>query len=122
VDPPGPQEVITLVDTVVKGIVGDDFDVTLDRAAAFAHIVGVGRAQLGGAMNVLDTARQVAMAAGDAEDAAAAHVSEIDLAEAATNLAMSERALQAAFTASARSFQLTILDYLRLSLLQPLSS
>ncbi len=46
VDPPGPDEVITLVDTVVSGIVGDDFDVTLDRAAAFAHIVGVGRSQL----------------------------------------------------------------------------
>ncbi|MET1039206.1 MAG: hypothetical protein ABW075_13110 [Aeromicrobium sp.] len=46
VDPPGPAEVIALVDTVVRGIVGDDFDVTLDRAASFAHIVGVGRAQL----------------------------------------------------------------------------
>lgn len=46
VDPPGPEEVIALVDTVVRGIVGADFDVTLDRAAAFAHIVGVGRAQL----------------------------------------------------------------------------
>ncbi|WP_254052094.1 hypothetical protein [Aeromicrobium sp. A1-2] len=46
VDPPGPEEVIELVDTVVRGIVGPDFDVTLDRAASFAHIVGVGRAQL----------------------------------------------------------------------------
>jgi len=46
VDPPGPEEVIALVDTVVRGIVGEDFDITLDRAAAFAHIVGVGRAQL----------------------------------------------------------------------------
>ena len=46
VEPPGPEEVLTLVDTVVRGIVGDDFDVTLDRAAAFAHIVGVGRGQL----------------------------------------------------------------------------
>ncbi len=46
VDPPGPDEVIHLVDTVVRGVVGEDFDVTLDRAAAFAHIVGVGRAQL----------------------------------------------------------------------------
>ena len=46
VDPPGPEEVIALVDTVVRGIVGDDLDVTLDRAASFAHIVGVGRAQL----------------------------------------------------------------------------
>lgn len=46
VDPPGPQEVVELVDTVVRGIIGADFDVALDRAAAFAHIVGVGRGQL----------------------------------------------------------------------------
>ncbi|MET0448331.1 MAG: hypothetical protein ABW004_07985, partial [Aeromicrobium sp.] len=39
-------EVIALVDTVVRGIVGTDFDVTLDRAASFAHICGVGRGQL----------------------------------------------------------------------------
>ncbi|MGZ8771171.1 MAG: hypothetical protein ACXWXJ_09250, partial [Aeromicrobium sp.] len=43
---PGPDEVIALVDTVVRGIVSGDFDVTLDRAAAFANIVGVGRAHL----------------------------------------------------------------------------
>jgi hypothetical protein len=46
VEPPGPDEVIEMVDTVLRGIVGTDFDVTLDRAAAFAHIVGVGRGQL----------------------------------------------------------------------------
>lgn len=46
IEPPGPEEVIALVDTVVRGILAEDFDVTLDRAAAFAHIVGVGRAQL----------------------------------------------------------------------------
>lgn len=45
VEPPGPQEVVALVDTVVRGIVGEHLDVTLDRAGAFAHIVGVGRAQ-----------------------------------------------------------------------------
>lgn len=45
-DPPGPDEVIALVDTVVRGIVTSDFDVTLDRAAAFANIIGVGRANL----------------------------------------------------------------------------
>ena len=48
VDPPGPDEVIALVDTVVSGIVRTDFDVTLDRASSFAHIVGVGRSQLDG--------------------------------------------------------------------------
>ncbi len=46
IDPPSPQDMVTLVDIVVRGIVGDHFDVTLDRAGAFAHIIGVGRAQL----------------------------------------------------------------------------
>jgi hypothetical protein len=45
-DPPGPAEVSTLLDTLVRGIVTTDFDVVIDRAAAFAHIAGVGRAQL----------------------------------------------------------------------------
>lgn len=46
VEPPGADEVVDLVDTVVRGIVVTDLDVVLDRAAAFAHIVGVGRSQL----------------------------------------------------------------------------
>lgn len=68
VDPPGPAEVITLVDTVVRGIVGPAFDVTLDRAAAFAHIVGIGRSQLdtgdpSSAVRLVDTATQLRRAA-----------------------------------------------------------
>ena len=68
VDPPGPEEVIALVDTVVRGIVGDDLDVTLDRAASFAHIVGVGRAQLvsgdpHSAAKLVDTAMHLRRAA-----------------------------------------------------------
>jgi hypothetical protein len=68
VDPPGPAEVITLVDTVVRGIVGSAFDVTLDRAAAFAHIVGIGRSQLesgdaDSAVRLVDTATSLRRAA-----------------------------------------------------------
>ena len=77
VDPPGPEEVIALVDTVVRGIVGEDFDVTLDRAAAFAHIVGVGRAQLDSgdphsAAKLVDTAMHLRHAA-ELERAARLH-------------------------------------------------
>lgn len=77
VDPPGPEEVIALVDTVVRGIVGEDFDVTLDRAAAFAHIVGVGRAQLDtgdphSAAKLVDTAMHLRHAA-ELERAALLH-------------------------------------------------
>jgi len=68
VEPPGPDEVIAMVDTVLRGIVGNDFDVTLDRAAAFAHIVGVGRGQLDdsdprSAARLLDMAAQLRHAA-----------------------------------------------------------
>jgi hypothetical protein len=62
VEPPGPSEVINMVDAVLRGIVGADFDVTLDRAAAFAHIVGVGRGQLDDA-DPHSAARLVDMAA-----------------------------------------------------------
>jgi len=66
VDPPGPDEVVTLVDAVVRGIVGDHLDVSLDRAAAFAHIVGVGRSHgddpAGGA-TLMETARDLRRAA-----------------------------------------------------------
>lgn len=47
VDPPGPDEVAELVDNVIRGIVTGDLSDVLDRAAAFARLVGVGRANLG---------------------------------------------------------------------------
>ncbi len=42
-DPPGPQEVLGLVDAVLCGVGGVNFDATLERAAAFARVVAVGR-------------------------------------------------------------------------------
>lgn len=46
VDPPGPDEVRQLTDTVLRGVVVADLAVTLERAAAFARVVAVGRAGL----------------------------------------------------------------------------
>ncbi len=43
-DPPGPQQVQDLVDAVLTGVYQGDFAVALERAAAFARIVAVGRA------------------------------------------------------------------------------
>lgn len=77
VDPPAPDDVIVLVDTVVSGIVGSAFDVTLARAGAFAHIVGVGRSQLESgdarsAAKLVDTAKDLHRAA-DLERAGRLH-------------------------------------------------
>jgi len=46
VEPPGPQEVTVMVDEALRGLVTGDLAVTLDRAAAFARVVAVGRAFL----------------------------------------------------------------------------
>lgn len=46
VDPPGADEVRQLTDTVLRGVVAADLAVALERAAAFARVVAVGRAVL----------------------------------------------------------------------------
>lgn len=46
-DPPGPDELRSMVDDVLRGIARGDFAVTLLRASAFARIVAAGRATLG---------------------------------------------------------------------------
>ena len=43
-DPPGPDEVRTMVDTLLSGVVVGDFADTLFRAAAFTRVAAAGRA------------------------------------------------------------------------------
>lgn len=72
VEPPGPDEVRQLADTVLRGVVVADLAVTLERAAAFARVVAVGRAaledtlpaQLESAARLVTTAEQLEHAAG----------------------------------------------------------
>src|SRR5699024_7772797 len=44
--PPGPDELRAMTDQVLRGIAAGDFVDVLHRAAAFAHVVAVGRATL----------------------------------------------------------------------------
>lgn len=46
VDPPGPDEVRELADTVLRGVAAGDLCTTLHRAAAFTRICASGRAEL----------------------------------------------------------------------------
>lgn len=46
VEPPGPDEVRELADTVLRGVVAGDLSTTLHRAAAFTRICASGRAEL----------------------------------------------------------------------------
>ena len=45
-DPPGPDELRSMVDQVLRGIAAGDFADVLLRAAAFARVVATGRAEL----------------------------------------------------------------------------
>ncbi|MFT4188980.1 MAG: hypothetical protein QM621_10415 [Aeromicrobium sp.] len=65
---PSPEDVAALVDAVFHGLIRSDFDVALDRAAAFAHVASVGRAQLDSgdphsAARLFDLARHLRRAA-----------------------------------------------------------
>ncbi|MEQ6900258.1 hypothetical protein [Nocardioides sp. YIM 152588] len=53
-DPPGPDELRTMVDAVLRGIGTGDFADVLFRASAFARVVAVGRAHLPGAEGAAD--------------------------------------------------------------------
>ncbi|HEX7739268.1 MAG TPA: hypothetical protein VF426_06445 [Marmoricola sp.] len=44
-EPPGPDEVRTMIDSVLSGVVVGDFADTLFRAAAFARVAATGRAE-----------------------------------------------------------------------------
>jgi len=64
VDPPGPVEVRTVADEILRGAFDGDFAVALERAAAFCHVVASGRADASpGARAVLHAARLQDMAA-----------------------------------------------------------
>jgi len=47
-DPPGPDELRTMIDEVLRGIAVSDFADVLFRAAAFARVIATGRATLPG--------------------------------------------------------------------------
>jgi flagellar hook-associated protein 3 FlgL len=85
---------------------------TLDGLDTSINQVAHGRAQLGTAMNMFDTAKSAARTAGNTETTAVSHLADADVIESASRLALAQRALDASLTASARSFDLTLLDKL----------
>lgn len=75
--------------------------------------VATGRSALGGVMNVLETSIAAAKAGKDAAELDVGRQADADPIEAASRLALSQHALDAALTVAAQSFRLTLLDKLR---------
>jgi flagellar hook-associated protein 3 FlgL len=123
------QDASIRADVVAKGAGGgvDILDALGDLSAAFAANdvdsvraslntldtsitqVSVGRAQTGAVMSTLDVAVGSARLASNHEQATLSSITDADVFETASNLALAQRALEAALTASVRSFDLSLL-------------
>lgn len=100
---------------LADALIADDADAvraTIDPIGAHLDRLATERARLGGAAGVLATAQAAARAGRDAARAGVARLTEADVVEAATELALSQRALEAALAAASESFRLTLLDRL----------
>lgn len=86
---------------------------TLTNLAAATQQVATLRGQAGVAMAAFDTATAVNMRAEDEATTLAAGLTDADAIEAATELALAKQALEASLTATASSFKLTLLGYLK---------
>lgn len=86
---------------------------TLDDLNASVGQVASARAGAGAAMNVLETARDVARLSKDAATEEASRLADADLLEASSRMVLAQRALEAAMAVSVRSFDLSLLKLLR---------
>jgi flagellar hook-associated protein 3 FlgL len=81
---------------------------SLDGLTAGTAQVASARAAAGNAANTLDQAHSIAVTAAAAEKVATSHLEDADVVDAATQLQLAQRALEAAVSASSQSFQLSL--------------
>lgn len=86
---------------------------TIDGLHASIGQLSALRSDVGAKGTLLLSATSAALTVRDASDAAKATTGDVDITAAASELALAERAFEAATTATARSFKLTLLDSLR---------
>jgi flagellar hook-associated protein 3 FlgL len=85
---------------------------TLDNLDGSIAQIARGRAQTGTAMNVIDSAGQAASTAVMSEKKTISGLADADIIDSATKLAQAQQALDAALTATAKSFNLSLVDKL----------
>jgi flagellar hook-associated protein 3 FlgL len=86
---------------------------TLDGLAAGTDAVANTRAQVGASMHAFDTAVTASKVASDGQNGEASKLGEVDLIDASIQLQATQTALQASLAATAKSFQLSLVDYLK---------
>jgi flagellar hook-associated protein 3 FlgL len=85
---------------------------TLDSLDQSVSQISLGRSKAGAAMNTVDVAASAARASADSGKGSIAGLTEVDLFESASRMALAERGLEAAISATSRSFDLTLLKKL----------
>jgi flagellar hook-associated protein 3 FlgL len=91
----------------------DGIQATLDDLQAGIDQVAGARSSAGVSMNAFDTAVSAAQTASTQDTIEAGKLGDADIAQAAIQLQATQTALQASYAATAQSFQLSILDYLK---------
>jgi len=86
---------------------------TLDQFDAVLNQLATGRAESGGIQNIFVSAADAAGILADNDRVTVGRLADADLILASTALSMAQTALNAALTATARSFELNLLDKLR---------
>jgi flagellar hook-associated protein 3 FlgL len=97
----------------LRGGDGDAIRASVNALDAGVNQLAEARARAGSKMNLLETAVSAAGLAQDQGTERLSKLQDADFIEAASRMALAQRALDAALTASAKSFSLTLLDKLR---------
>lgn len=112
----GGVDLLTTMRTLVSALQAGNQNAiqsTIPSLATATDQVAGERSVAGNAMAVFDAAVETNRAAHDDATAAAAHLTDADVIEANSQLALAQRALEASLTATASSFRLSLLDYLK---------
>lgn len=112
----GGVDVLTTLGQLVTALRTNDqagVQATLTGLTAGTDQVAVARSQAGNQMAAFDAAAEVNRAARDDATVRSAHLTDADVIDANSQLALAQRALEASLTATASGFRLSLLDYLK---------
>jgi flagellar hook-associated protein 3 FlgL len=112
----GGVDILATLSTLETALAGNNqagVSATLDDLQSSISQVALGRAQSGTAMSVLDGATAAARTAMTSEKTNISSLADADAIDATSRLAQADQALNAALTATARGFSLSLVDKLR---------
>jgi flagellar hook-associated protein 3 FlgL len=112
----GGVDVLGTLSTIATALTANDGTTvrnSLDNLEAGVNQVASGLAQTGAMMDGMQNAQTVGAAATDAVQKALSSESEVDIFDASSELAAAQQGLEATLTVTSKSFQMSLLDFLK---------